>query len=174
MPVKPGRAAISSSILGIILHGTGAKGVETAVDAVDLLGTAPCSGGRYPSRSVPAAPGFSARRSSSRQCHGVHVTGGQDGTTAAGNALFKDQLHFASTSSTMAAALSSSALLTFSVAHHRMPILSQGQTAQDAPVRPGRPEPPSRWGRVGDEFVEVSARHRPVPRRPGRRSLPAR
>ena len=104
---------------GVILHGTGAKGVETAVDAVNLLDQLRVVAGdirlaQFRQRRLFRSAQFFG------QCHGVHVTGGQDGTTAAGNALFKDQFHFASTSSTMAAALSSSALLIFSVAHHKI------------------------------------------------------
>ena len=105
---------------GVVLHGAGAKGIEAAVDAVNLLAKLGVVAGdiglahlRQGRRGIAAQGGGQGRFR--------HVAGRQKAAMAAGNALFKDQLHFASTSFTMAAVLSSASRVTFSVAHHRMP-----------------------------------------------------
>ena len=86
---------------GIVLHGAGAKGVETAVYAVDLpaqlavvtgnVGFAHLRQGRC------LCPGKALR-----QLHRVYIAGRQYGTATAGYAFLKNQLHWASTSFTMA------------------------------------------------------------------------
>ena len=88
---------------GVVLHGAGAQGIKTAVDAVDLLDKLRVVAGNIGLAQLRQGRLFRSAQFFG-QCHGVHVTGGQDGTTAARNALLKDQFHFASTSSTIAAA----------------------------------------------------------------------
>ena len=105
---------------GVILHGARAKGIEPAVDAVNLLAKLGIVAGDIRLAHFRQS-GLGLTPQGSGQLHLRHVAGGQKAAMAAGNALFKDQLHFASTSFTMAAVLSMAALVTFSVAHHRMP-----------------------------------------------------
>ena len=88
---------------GVVLHGTGTQGVETAVHAVNLLDQLGVVAGNIGLAQLRQGRFFRPAQCLG-QCHGVYVTGRQDGTTAARNALLKDQFHFASTSSTMAAA----------------------------------------------------------------------
>ena len=105
---------------GIVLHGAGAQGVEAAVHAVDPvveLGIVP--GQIHLAEFRQRRGGLAAE--SLGQLNLFHVAFRQQVAVPAGNALFKNQLHFASTSLTRAMALSSSALLCFSVAHQRTP-----------------------------------------------------
>ena len=117
---------------GIVLHGAGAQGIEAAVHAVYLLAKLRVVAGdvRFAHlrqgglRLSPQGCGQRNRR---------YIAGRQNGAAASGDALFKDQLHFASTSFTIETALSSCARETFSVAHHSTPSSPMGRPPRISP-----------------------------------------
>ena len=111
---------------GIVLHGAGAEGVEAAVHAVYLLAKLGIVAGDIRFAHL-RQEGLRLAPQGRGQGDTLHIAGGQNGAAASGNALFKDQLHFASTSFTTETALSSCSLETFSVAHHRMPSPPRGR-----------------------------------------------
>ena len=118
-----GKALQRSHLLvdaGVILHGAGAQGIKAAVDAVHLLAKLGIVAGDIGLAHLRQG-GLDLTLQGSGQLHLRHVAGGQKAAMTAGNALFKNQLHFASTSFTMATVLSMASFVTFSVAHHRMP-----------------------------------------------------
>ena len=105
---------------GIVFHGAGTQGVEAAVDTVDTGVELRVVTGHVHFRHLRQGRSFGAGKLRG-QFHRFHIALGEDVAVPAGNTLFKDQFHFASTSFTMAAARSRSHLLTFSVAHHSTP-----------------------------------------------------
>ena len=118
-----GKAGQSGHFLvnaGIVLHGAGAQRVEAGVDAVNTLVQLSVVAAEVGLTDLGQLGCFGTNQGSG-QCHFLHVALGQVLHTAAGNALFKNQLHAHSTSFTMETALSSCSLEIFSVAHHRIP-----------------------------------------------------
>ena len=86
---------------GIVLHGAGTQGVEAAVDAVYLLAELRIVAGDIGLAQLRQG-GLRLAAQGGGQYRFRHIARRQQGTAAAGDALFKNQLHFASTSFTMA------------------------------------------------------------------------
>ena len=121
--MHPGEARQGRHLLvdaGVILHGAGAQRIKAAVDTVNVLAQLRVVAAQIHLAELRQGRGLLPPQLL-RQLHLLHVAPGQDAAPAAGNALFKDQLHLLSTSFTTAAVSSSTARETFSVAHHRMP-----------------------------------------------------
>ena len=155
-PRKAGQGCHFLVNAGIIFHGAGAQGVEPAVYAVDLLAQLRIVAGDVRLAHFRQGGLFLAPQGIG-QGYALHIAGGQNGAAASGNALFKNQLHFASTSFTMETALSSWARETFSVAHHRMPSSPTG--------RPPRMSPSARAERTASRrgiWVTNSWKYSPV------------
>ena len=155
-PRKAGQGCHLLVDAGIILHSAGAQRIETAVHAVDLLDKLRIVAGDVRLAHFRQGGLFLAPQGIG-QGYALHIAGGQNGAPAAGHALFKDQLHLASTSFTMETALSSWARETFSVAHHRTPSSPTG--------RPPRMSPSARAERTASRrgiWVTNSWKYSPV------------
>ena len=117
--LEPGQGRGLFIDFGVVFHGAGAKGVEPVVDAVGAFHQLGVVAGKVVLRHLGQMQRLSAFFALGDGRHG-DIALRQDGAASALLALLKYQFHWAATSFTIATRRSMSALVFFSVQHHRI------------------------------------------------------